>query len=160
MVMKKLKLILAFFLAIFLVACSEKTTEPDPTPDPNLDKASCIGCHTDYNHLKAVHTPDPPDPGGGGCGGEIPHIEPYDRVYLGGPGYDEFKNSSHGQMSCTTCHKGVDNNADKNVAHSGDFIAKPSADAETFCGSCHQSIVNQTKNSIHEQGWGQKTWSL
>jgi len=154
--MKKLKLILAFFLAIFLVACSEKTTEPDPTPDPNLDKASCIGCHTDYNHLKAVHTPDPPDPGGGGCGGEIPHIEPYDRVYLGGPGYDEFKNSSHGQMSCTTCHKGVDNNADKNIAHSGDFIAKPSADAETFCGSCHQSIVNQTKNSIHEQGWGQK----
>jgi hypothetical protein len=75
-----------------------------------------------------VH-PDPPVSGGGGCGGEAPHIEPYDRVFMGGSGYQDFKNDPHGKIPCTACHNGVDNTADKNVAHSGDFIKKPTNDA-------------------------------
>ena len=146
-----------FASAIFLfIGCKDEVTEQPTEPDTEVDKASCVGCHTNYEHLKAVHTPDPPDPGGGGCGGETPHIEPYDRVYLGGSSYAAFKDDIHGKMPCVSCHNGVDKTDDKNLAHSGNFISKPSANATAACGSCHPNIVNQTKNSIHEQGWGQK----
>ena len=63
-----------------------------PDAGEQLAKNSCEGCHTDYDLLKQVHTPDPPSTGGGGCGGEAPHYEPYDRVVLRGDGYQDFKN--------------------------------------------------------------------
>lgn len=156
---KRMKIVTHYILILLFsvfVGCSD-SDETEPTKsDTSLDKASCIGCHTNYDHLKAVYTPDPPAPGGAGCGGETPHIEPYDRVYLGGSGFAEFQNDIHGKLACVSCHGGTDNTDDKNLAHSGDFISKPSANAEEACGSCHPNIVNQTKNSIHEQGWGQK----
>lgn len=150
-----LSVILASFI-FFLIGCTEKVKEQPTEPDPTVNTASCVGCHTNYEHLKAIHTPDPPDPGGGGCGGDAPHIEPYDRVYLGGSGYEAFKNDIHGKMPCVSCHNGVDNTDNKNQAHSGNFISKPSENSTAACGSCHPNIVNRTKNSIHEQGWGQK----
>lgn len=155
--MKKLLSILLALFVFIIIGCSEDKEEQPVTPDTALEKATCEGCHSNYAVLKAVYTPDPPSDGGAGCGGETPHIEPYDRVYLGGPGYEDFKNDIHGKLPCVSCHKGVDNTADKNIAHSGDFIKKPSADAALACGSCHPNIVNQAKNSIHEQGWGQKS---
>ncbi len=154
--MKKLLSFLLVISVLFIIGCSKEEEQPI-IPESNLDKASCIGCHTDYNLLKTVYTPDPVDDTGGGCGGETPHIEPYDRVYMGGTDYEEFKNDIHGKLPCVTCHKGVDNTSDKNVAHSGDFIKKPSANSTEACGSCHPNLVNKAKNSIHEQGWGQKS---
>ena len=154
--MKCLLTIISALLIFIVLGCSEKDDKQPITPDTTLDKASCLGCHTNYEHLKAVHTPDPPEPGGAGCGGETPHIEPYDRVYLGGPGYVDFQNDIHGKLPCVTCHSGVDNTDDKNLAHSGDFISKPSSNSAKACGSCHPNIVNRAVNSIHEQGWGQK----
>jgi len=155
--MKKLLLLLFVFLFAFIIGCSNDPENPQ-TDDPTANKevASCLGCHTNYTHLKAVHTPDPPSSGGGGCGGEAPHIEPYDRVFLGGSNYEVFKNDIHGKLPCTSCHNGVDKTADKAVAHSGDFIKKPSANPTEKCGSCHADIVTQAKNNIH-QGWGQKS---
>lgn len=145
-------------ISLFLIftSCSDKDNDQPVTPGSNIDKSSCIGCHTNYAHLKSVYTPDPPDPGGGGCGGDIPHIEPYDRVFLGGPGYSEFQNDIHGKIPCESCHGGVANTSDKNLAHSGNFISKPSSNPEAACGSCHTNIVNRAKNSIHAEGWGQK----
>jgi len=144
------------FITILFWGCSEKENNDITNPSISLNRASCIGCHTDYDYLKAVHTPDPPEPGGAGCGGETPHIEPYDRVFLGGPGFEEFKNDIHGKIPCESCHGGIANTDDKKLAHSGNFIKKPSANPEVACGRCHPNIVNQTKNSLHEQGWGQK----
>lgn len=64
------------FITILFWGCSEKENNDITNPSISLNRASCIGCHTDYDYLKAVHTPDPPEPGGAGCGGETPHIEP------------------------------------------------------------------------------------
>lgn len=147
--------ILTFLL---IIACSEeKNVNETVEPESERSVASCEGCHTNYEHLRAVYTPDPPSTGGGGCGGDAPHIEPYDRVYLGGDGYTEFKNGMHGKISCISCHNGTDNTSDKEVAHSGDFISKPSMHAETKCANCHADVFSRTKNSLHEQGWGQKS---
>jgi thiosulfate/3-mercaptopyruvate sulfurtransferase len=153
--MKKLLLIFVIPLFVFFTGCSEDKDDNTPTDTTNKEVASCEGCHTNYTHLKAVYTPDPPS-SGGGCGGETPHIEPYDRVYMGGSGYTNFKSDIHGKIPCTACHNGVDKTADKTVAHSGDFMKKPTTDAIAKCGSCHPNIASKSENNVH-QGWGQKS---
>jgi hypothetical protein len=144
-------------LLILLFAGCEKE-KPVTSADVIVAKPinSCEGCHVNYDVLKAIATPDPPDDGGAGCGGETPHIEPYDRVHLSNSGFEKFKKSVHGNLECTFCHNGVDNTDDKTVAHSGDFISHPSKKAEEKCVGCHPNIVMRAKNSLHQQGWGQK----
>lgn len=159
--MKISKIKTLFFIASFLIiaiGCSEKKIIDPPTDDASLSKInSCEGCHTNYDQLKSDFIPDDPSESGGhGCGGDAPHYEPYDRVYLGGSGYDEFKNDIHGKLGCVSCHNGVDGTADKSLAHSGNFIKEPSKSADEKCASCHPQIVARTTNSLHEQGWGQK----
>lgn len=152
------KYIILFFSLTFLFFYGCKEEEKVTTSANQLisEKSnSCEGCHTDYKTLKQVHTPDTTS-GGGGCGGETPHIEPYDRVYIDKDNYKIFKNSVHGKLECTVCHNGTDNTSDKKVAHSGNFISHPSTKAEEKCGSCHSDVVHKAKNSLHEQGWGQK----
>ncbi|MFA5511443.1 MAG: hypothetical protein WC313_03250 [Candidatus Kapaibacterium sp.] len=144
-------LILSLFCVsvLFITACEE-----DKPSDPaGQSVASCEGCHSNHEHLKKVAEPYV-DPGGGGCGGSIPHIEPYDAVYLGGTGYDSYKESSHYSIGCVGCHGGVDKTDDKKVAHSGDFIAKPSMFAQEKCGSCHVEETKGAKTNIHN-GFGQ-----
>ncbi len=124
------------------------------TKDPSKSVASCEGCHINYAHLQEVYTPDTAAPAGG-CGGEAPHYEPYDRVYMGGTGYEEYKQSGHYELGCVECHNGIDKTSDKAKAHSGDFIAHPSDFAGEKCASCHKSIVDNFKTSLHN-GTGQK----
>jgi hypothetical protein len=144
--------LLTITLSISSCRYSEDTT--DDTLTANRGVASCEGCHTNYSHLQDVHSPDTTE-AAGGCGGEAPHYEPYDRVYMGGSGYEDFQESSHYGMGCTGCHNGVDNTADKTVAHSGDFIAHPSQAAVEKCGACHNAIASDFQTSIHN-GTGQK----
>lgn len=157
--MKKTLYLLALITLsiLFAQACKEDDSPELNVPDPDIAKVnSCEGCHTNYEHLKKVYTPDPPSTGGGGCGGETPHIEPYDRVYLGGDGYVIFRNSIHGALSCTKCHNGVDGTDEKDVAHSGNFRNKPSLHSDETCVECHPMITLRANNSLHEQGLGQK----
>lgn len=137
----------------FLSGCSNDDDDPSDPNKPAVN--SCEGCHTNYTHLKQVYTPDSTS-GGSSCGGETPHVEPYDRVYIGGEGYTEFKKSEHYKMGCVKCHNGTDGTDNKKVAHSGNFISKPSTAKDEKCKSCHQDEVMKTHNSLHEQGWGQK----
>ena len=115
---------------------------------------SCEGCHTDYDRLMAVYSPDTAAPVGG-CGGDAPHYEPYDRVYLGGEGYDDFKASGHYPVGCTGCHNGVGNTGDKSEAHSGDWISSPSMAHQEKCITCHEALSDDFLSSIHN-GTGQK----
>lgn len=115
---------------------------------------SCEGCHTDYDRLIAVHSPDTALPPAG-CGGAAPHYEPYDRVFLGGTGYDEFKASGHYPVGCTGCHNGDGDTGDKYEAHSGDWLARPSHDYQEKCSACHETITDNFMTSIHN-GTGQK----
>ncbi|MFH1195631.1 MAG: hypothetical protein V1720_07940 [bacterium] len=153
---KKLTAISILIIIIVVGCAEEKRTDSPVTPEVAAKVNSCEGCHTNYEHLKKVYTPDPPSTGGGGCGGDAPHIEPYDRVYMGGEGYTAFKGGIHGKLGCVTCHNGVDATSDKAEAHSRDFIKHPSTKAKEKCATCHPNIVNRTTNSLHEQGWGQK----
>jgi thiosulfate/3-mercaptopyruvate sulfurtransferase len=141
-------LILSLCLGL-IFSCSKEKSDTDPD-----NVASCEGCHTNYAHLQKVYSPDTAAPVGG-CGGEAPHYEPYDRVYMGGEGYQDYKKSGHYEIGCVGCHNGVDNTDDKIIAHSGDFITHPSMFSEEKCGSCHRDIVNKFKTSIHN-GMGQK----
>ena len=143
-----------FFMAMLHTACVEK--RPVAESDRVAAKIdSCAGCHTSYQTLQELADPDT-DPPAEGCGGAAPHIEPFDRVFLGGPGFERFKNTIHGQIGCTSCHGGIDNTADKQEAHSANFIKSPSSTPEAACGDCHYDIVANVEGSLHQQGWGQK----
>jgi thiosulfate/3-mercaptopyruvate sulfurtransferase len=144
-------LLLLAFPALLITGCAKDPEETTPEP---ASVASCEGCHTNYAHLQAVYSPDTAPPAGG-CGGEAPHYEPYDRVFMGGEGYTDYKKSGHYAIGCVGCHKGTGNTADKQTAHSGDFISHPSLFADETCGKCHGAIVDNFKTSLHN-GTGQK----
>jgi hypothetical protein len=144
----------AALTVVGVMGCVE--TRPPAKPEPVTSAAaSCLNCHTDYETLKAIADPDT-EPPVEGCGGAAPYVEPFDRVYMGGPGFEQFRNSEHGRLSCTECHGGVDGTSDKRKAHSGDFVKSPSLTPEAACGGCHGEIVSDAAGSLHEQGWGQK----
>jgi thiosulfate/3-mercaptopyruvate sulfurtransferase len=151
--MKQIWLIAVVCFVGLISSCGNDENPSDNNNNKSI--ASCEGCHVDYTTLKAIAAPDTSS-GGGGCGGEAPHYETYDKVHLGGTGFTEFKASAHGKMACTDCHNGTDKTDDKSVAHSGSFIGQPSLFYEDKCKSCHNDIVSRYKNSIHEMGWGQK----
>jgi thiosulfate/3-mercaptopyruvate sulfurtransferase len=123
--------------------------------DPNEAQphASCEGCHTDYAYLQEIYSPDTAEVSGG-CGGDAPHYEPYDRVYMGGDGFETYKESTHYNIGCVGCHNGDNTTDDKSLAHADDFLSHPSANYEEKCGSCHKDIVENFKTSIHN-GTGQ-----
>jgi len=158
--MKISKFILSGTLPIFLmmaftfVSCSKNDDEANNDNGATKNYASCEGCHTDYAHLQEVYSPDTSAPAGG-CGGEAPHYEPYDRVFMGGEGYALYKQSAHYAIGCTGCHNGTDNTADKSLAHSGDFVRHPSVLAQEKCAECHATIVENFATSLHH-GTGQK----
>ncbi len=138
------------FLGLPLAAC-----DSGASPEAHDEHASCVGCHSDYDYLEQIATPDSVIPTGG-CGGPPPYVEPHDRVYLEEDGFAAFEASSHGDLGCTECHNGVDGTADKAEAHSGDFVKWPSWDNLESCSGCHTETVASHENSIHFNGWGQK----
>lgn len=148
---RSVRVLWALGMALVVGAC-----ESDSGVDPEVDgSASCIGCHTDYDLLEQIATPDSVIPTGG-CSGPPPYIEPHDRVYMAGSGLESFQASIHGEMECTACHNGVDDTADKELAHSGEFVKRPSHDNLGACEECHAGIVDGFENTLHFGGWGQK----
>ncbi len=148
-------LVLLPLVLIFLVSSCKKEEDNNDNENPSEKSvASCEGCHINYAHLQEVYTPDTTEPAGG-CGGEAPHYEPYDRVYMGGDGYEAYKASGHYDIGCVGCHKGTDHTDDKDLAHSGDFVAHPSDNYQESCGACHDDITQNFTTSLHH-GTGQK----
>lgn len=146
---------LGLIFAILILAgisCTNYTI-PDKGNEP-ISANSCEGCHIDYEILKADFKADTAPPVGG-CGGSAPYYEPYDRVFLGGDGFEAYKQSGHYAIGCTGCHDGVGNTGDKEVAHSGDFIAHPSMYYKEKCENCHDDITPGFTTSLHN-GTGQK----
>ncbi len=146
---------LASIILLWQIGSVETKESSSKNPVDSSSDSSCVACHTDYDALEALASPDTEKPMEG-CGGAAPYIAPHDRVFLGGPGYEAFKNSTHGMLQCFDCHGGVEDTMDKNSAHSGDFIKNPSRNAEAICLDCHGEIVEGAAGSLHEQGWGQK----
>ncbi len=151
--MKRYALVFCFAAAALLLFYPGHGKTQNPTKEDTT--GGCLACHTDYSALQALATPDEGPPVSG-CGGTAPSIAPCDRVFLGGPGYRNFAQSTHGSLACTDCHGGIDGVMDKNKAHSANFFKRPSANAANACGDCHGDIVESAAGSLHEQGWGQK----
>lgn len=156
MITRSTRLWACLFAGVAFFGCNVKDASLEQGSPGATTAATCEGCHTDYPLLKAIASPDTAA-AGGGCGGDTPHIEPYDRVYMGGEGFAAFKASMHGRLGCVACHGGDGATADKSVAHGSDFIAHPSTQHEFKCSPCHASINASFHNSIHKEGWGQKS---
>lgn len=146
---RKMKWIFALSVVSLMIASCTNYQTPE-----EVDVSSCEGCHTNLAHLKEVFTPDTAE-AASGCGGEAPHYEPWERVEMTGDGYEDYKTSSHGSLSCTSCHGGIDGTDQKDIAHSEDFIRHPSDNWETTCLPCHENEVKYFANSLHN-GTGQK----
>jgi len=143
------KLVLAFAaLAVIASSCENFKV------NMGEEIGTCEECHTNYAKLQKVFSPDT-EPPASGCGGDAPYYEPYDRVYMGGEGFSDFKASGHYGIGCVGCHNGDDKASDKNLAHSGTFLAHPSSAPEASCGICHTQIVSNFETSLHN-GMGQK----
>lgn len=154
---RRASLLGALTLMWVVVACGDSNGEPTG-PDPPTDStevSSCVGCHTDYDLLRTIHTPDSVIPSGG-CSGPPPYVQPYDRVYLEPRGFAAFEASSHGDLACTACHGGVEGTDDKATAHSANFVRFPSFQALETCEDCHNTVVSNFQSSLHYNGWGQK----
>ncbi|HOJ04907.1 MAG TPA: hypothetical protein PK916_12990 [Bacteroidota bacterium] len=142
---------------LLFVACDDDDTTPPNPLQAKADITTCIGCHSDEATLKAVADPNPPvGPGEGGCGGTLPEMEAWLKVYVGGTYGEQFLKSAHGKLACQSCHGGKEPAKDKHEAHGTDFVKSPSQNADKYCGSCHPSIAARDKYSLHTQGFGQK----
>jgi len=147
--------LLAIFVMLLLAGIGCTRYEIPGKSDPKPTVNNCEECHTDYDRLVEEHTPEAP-PSDTVYGVIPPYYEPYVRVFLGGTGYDSFKESPHHYpVGCTGCHNGDNETADKDLAHSGDFLSHPSMFYEDKCASCHQNITNNFTTSIHN-GTGMK----
>nr|WP_320014108.1 rhodanese-like domain-containing protein [uncultured Desulfobacter sp.] len=61
----------------------------------------------------------------------------------------DFLDSEHGQVGCTTCHNGDGDAQDKASAHKG-MIAQPSLNnLDDACADCHEDIVRSISESLH-----------
>ena len=154
--MKNSKIGSGLFLTfvVLMIAGIGCTNYQIPGKDTQPKANNCEICHTDYERLVEIHSPDT-DPPVSGRGEEAPHSEPYDRVYLGGTGYDAFKASGHYAVGCKGCHNGDSDATEKDLAHSGDFIKHPSTVYGEKCATCHQDITDNFTTSLHN-GTGEK----
>jgi len=156
--MKHMKHLLGILLGILFVAACDDSDRTIPNPlQPKADVTTCIGCHSDEATLKLVADPNPPPTNGeGGCGGTLPEMEAWAKVYIGGNNGEKFLASAHGKLACVNCHGGMEPAKDKHEAHGTNFVKSPSREPDKYCGNCHPSIAARDKNSIHTQGFGQK----
>ncbi|MFA6234041.1 MAG: hypothetical protein WC824_07605 [Bacteroidota bacterium] len=143
--------------ALLFAACSDDKTDPPDPLQPAANATTCLGCHSDEATLRKVAEPNPPvGPGEGGCGGTLPEMEAWAKVYVGGSNGEKFLNTAHGKLACVSCHGGKEPANNKLEAHGKDFVVSPSKDADKYCGNCHPSIAGRDKTSLHTQGFGQK----
>jgi len=72
-------------------------------------------------------------------------LEPQEKVLVS----EEFLSSTHGEISCDTCHGGNPAEANKDKAHAGMDPYPAVNNPEKACGECHEDIVKTAKNSLH-----------
>jgi thiosulfate/3-mercaptopyruvate sulfurtransferase len=59
---------------------------------------------------------------------------------------ENFLASTHGELSCTTCHGGVGTAGSRSAAHAGTWQPIPGSDV---CAGCHGAIVTSAQGSLH-----------
>ncbi len=79
----------------------------------------------------------------------MPPLEAWEKVYV----KESFLTTTHGQLSCISCHTGNEKATDKASAHVG-IVADPSDLAEDYCAGCHAGTVSMFPNSLHRNQEG------
>ncbi len=74
----------------------------------------------------------------------MPPLEVQDKVLV----KEEFLDTVHGRVACTSCHGGTEPAKDRAEAHVG-LIPNPSAEEEPFCATCHADQVEAFRKSLH-----------
>ncbi|GAB4290711.1 MAG: hypothetical protein Kow0090_03880 [Myxococcota bacterium] len=121
--------------------------DDDDDDDDTVTLYTCQECHTSKAAIKADIARRPSDHvvegGGGGCGGAISRFEPSQAVFVN----QTFLSSMHGSQSCVSCHGGVEPAANRDDAHTGDFVVY--AANEKNCGGCHKKDMEKYPLSLH-----------
>jgi 3-mercaptopyruvate sulfurtransferase SseA len=72
-------------------------------------------------------------------------LEPQEKVLVS----KEFLSTTHGEVTCESCHGGNPGSLDKATAHAG-FDPTPSVtNPQKACGDCHADIVVTARDSLH-----------
>lgn len=116
-----------------------ETVQEDEAP-PNY----CLECHASQERLMETAGLEEEMLIGTGWAGELPALEPWEKVLVDAEG---FIPTVHGQFPCTSCHGGVQSE-DKETAHSG-LIQNPSQGPEVVCGQCHPDVAGVFQHSLH-----------
>ena len=82
----------------------------------------------------------------------MPPLEAWEKVFV----YKDFLTTTHGRMSCISCHGGDPKQNTKDAAHIN-IVAAPSNDAQTYCGGCHAGTVANDHSSLHRTQEGYYT---
>ncbi len=72
-------------------------------------------------------------------------LEPWEKAIVEA---EKFLATDHGKIACTECHRGVSTSTEKAAAHEG-LVASPSAQADEFCGECHEEQTASYDNALH-----------
>jgi hypothetical protein len=78
-------------------------------------------------------------------------VEAWEKVFVN---QETFFATLHGRYGCITCHGGVGDTSDMEVAHQNIVRDPPSAEA---CGDCHPDQVATDAQSLHSNLTGYTT---
>ncbi len=131
-----------------------KLTTPQPDTGQGTQEApqvdTCLECHSDQQMLMNASAPVGDDNQTAVVdvwSGDLPEVEPWEKVLVSLPAY---KSDVHSAASCTFCHGG-EQSSDKQTAHKG-IIARPSDGENPVCSTCHvHTEMSQvfTSSSLH-----------
>jgi thiosulfate/3-mercaptopyruvate sulfurtransferase len=79
-------------------------------------------------------------------------LEAWEKVYV----KESFLTTTHGQLSCISCHGGNQKATTKTEAHV-DIVANPSEYDDTYCSGCHAGTVSMFTSSLHRTQEGYYT---
>jgi hypothetical protein len=77
-------------------------------------------------------------------------VEKWKKVAITGSDGNDFLNSTHGKLSCVSCHGGQGEAVSMEEAHEG-VEKDPSANSAKYCGGCHADIASKHEMSIHKK---------
>ncbi|HOX24857.1 MAG TPA: hypothetical protein PLL30_03715 [Candidatus Krumholzibacteria bacterium] len=133
--------------------CDNDTTNDVGSPAAGTDK-TCLGCHSSEDLLKEALGLAKTAPGesakGSGQAGDLPPLEPWEKVLIAGangaaflasvhgPFYDGDANPAPHVLTCQHCHAGRADDTFLTMAeaHEG-MIADPSVPGQSGCTGCH-----------------------
>lgn len=95
----------------------------------------------------------------------MPQLAAWEKVFIQPEAFAEFKETRHGELPCSDCHKGNKElrgeNSEENMQYAHQGLVPDPASPEAIdntCGFCHRSLTEVHENSMHSNLWGEKNF--